>query len=194
MLSVVVGGRLVQNQFVQVSPNKIVFPLSNATEIANVCVFLNSPLPEGSGAVIYIGWPSVNGSYQNWQFLGYISNVQPSGIYKIVPQKNPELTIGPDFGKFHHPQENIMAQIGVELGDLKAIEHQYGRKDPNKVVSDKLEFAKKMATSLFEYIASFQGTNYTFKQEPMVPLSLVEKWYTNFENKLKNNPDFWKQQ
>lgn len=48
MFGVLVSGRLVQTNFQQVSPTKIVFPLDNATDVHHVAVFMTGmqPLPD----------------------------------------------------------------------------------------------------------------------------------------------------
>jgi len=81
MFATLVSGRLVQTQYIQVSPTKILFQLDNATNIHHVAVFLTGaqPLPNGTGAVIYIGYPP----FENWQYLGYITNNKPSALFKL---------------------------------------------------------------------------------------------------------------
>lgn len=81
MLAVLVSGRLVQTNFNQVGPNKIVFYLDNATEIHNISVFMTGtqPFPPGMGGVVYFSWPP----YEHWQYLGWISNDKPSIMLRV---------------------------------------------------------------------------------------------------------------
>jgi protein Hikeshi len=81
MLGVLVSGRLPQTNYHQVSPNKIVFLLDNATDIHNISVFMTGtqPFPQGMGAVVYFSWPP----YEHWSYLGWITNDKPSIMLRV---------------------------------------------------------------------------------------------------------------
>ena len=81
MLGVLVSGRLPQTNYHQVSPNKIVFLLDNATDIHNISVFMTGtqPFPPGMGAVVYFSWPP----YEHWSYLGWITNDKPSIMLRV---------------------------------------------------------------------------------------------------------------
>jgi len=61
-------------------------------------------------------------------------------------------------------------------------------------IGDNLAFAQRMLQSFFDYAASFaqELRDNLGRTERIVPLSVLERWYNNFENKLKSNPDFWR--
>ena len=52
-----------------------------------------------------------------------------------------------------------------------------------------------MLDNFFNYGESFvrdQVDPYTGVNEKIIPAKVFEKWYANFQQKLKNNPTFWK--
>ena len=67
-----------------------------------------------------------------------------------------------------------------------------------------VEFAQKMTESLFNYAASFAVTPQQLQQQQLplspsshsgetyVPFSTLRSWYSNFERRLQQNPNFWK--
>lgn len=58
-----------------------------------------------------------------------------------------------------------------------------------------VNFAQKMLESFMNYILSFTCTQANMLPNPTmtyVPLSTVQCWYTNFERRLTQNPNFWK--
>jgi len=52
-----------------------------------------------------------------------------------------------------------------------------------------------MCESFFNYATSFSKDIYdnTGQKHAIIPANVVEKWYQNFENKIHNNPNFWKE-
>ncbi len=73
-----------------------------------------------------------------------------------------------------------------------------------------VEFSRKMVESLFNYAASFAVTPAQLQQQQQqqqlemmaaarpsedatfVPFSTLRTWYANFERRLRQNPNFWK--
>jgi hypothetical protein len=156
------------------------------------------PLPENMGAVIYMGWPP----FTNWIYLGYLSNKKPSAIFKVQPPKE-ENPVGGGY-MFHQNMQvgqNISAQIGIQLMDLTAIQHQYNvnKEEDASTITTKanefVNFSQKMLLNFFNYASSFATdvmNNVTGKAEKIIPASVLDKWYQNFESKLKRDPYFWK--
>ncbi|XP_015122223.1 protein OPI10 homolog isoform X2 [Diachasma alloeum] len=152
----------------------------------------NHPLP------VYFSWPDPDAP-PNWQFLGYISNLKPSAIFKIMNlRKNHEFENTNDgifgIGKISH-----VAQIGISIEPLNVIESQ-ANAIANAVAdvtrNSSMEFAQKMLTSFLNYISSFSVTQSQMTPNPtenFVPLSSVQGWYEKFERRLQQNPNFWRQ-
>ena len=56
-------------------------------------------------------------------------------------------------------------------------------------------YCKKMLDSFFNFGESFvrdQVDQFTGTTEKIIPAKVFERWYANFQQKLKNNPTFWK--
>jgi len=182
---VLAAGRLVQTNHKQVSANKIVFSLDNAQQIHSLAVFLTGvqPLPQGTGAAIHVSWPP----YSSWDYLGIIANNKPSAIFKVTQQSVDQ----------HIQAQNVILQLGIEIMEISALQHQYntGQESNKLTVNDMSLFSKKMCESFFNYATSFSKDIYdnTGQKHAIIPANVVEKWYQNFENKIHNNPNFWKE-
>lgn len=58
-----------------------------------------------------------------------------------------------------------------------------------------LQFGRKMLENFFNFTSSFAITQSQMLPNPnetFVPLSTLQTWYTNFERRLQQNPNFWK--
>lgn len=56
-------------------------------------------------------------------------------------------------------------------------------------------FAQKMLESFMNFVLSYTVAQSNMVIDPRatyVPLSAVQNWYTNFERRLQQNPNFWK--
>lgn len=59
-----------------------------------------------------------------------------------------------------------------------------------------MEFPEKMLKNFVNYVTSFVVT-IPRPENPnsvveFIPASTIQNWYTNFYNRLKQNPDFWR--
>ena len=135
--------------------------------------------------------------------MGHISNKKPSAIFKISKLKpivdGPNLdssgtVIPANRGFFGMGNNN--AQIGISVEPLVQLEGQtpVASSNPNSQ-STFLEFSRKMCEQLFNYCSSFSVTQSQMVPQPnthFVPISTIQQWYSNFERRLQQNPDFWK--
>merc|ERR1719193_2255811 len=147
------------------------------------------------GGAVYFAWPDPTGSPPNWQLLGYITNQKPSAIFRIGKLKGGEATV-PNSFLGHKPFNHINALVGISVEPLTVIEGQTpaGQTEANNV-STFMEFSQKMLENLFNYASSFAVSPADMRQKPgecYVPLSSLQQWYTNFERRLQQNPNFWK--
>lgn len=58
-----------------------------------------------------------------------------------------------------------------------------------------MNFAQKMLQNFMNYTLSFSTTQPNAMGAPgttYVPMSAIQNWYTNFERRLTQNPNFWK--
>ena len=90
-----------------------------------------------------------------------------------------------------------MAQIGISIEPLQQLAQQTPATNTSaSTVSSSIEFTQKMLQNFFNYASSFGVTQPQMVPNPnevFVPLSVVQRWFSNFENKLKMNPNFWKE-
>ena len=195
MLGIIVSGRLVQTDFQQIGENQFLITVPDADNINHIVVFLTGSVsfPDGTGGAVYFTWPDPTAP-SNWQFLGYISNIKPSAIFKISTlRKNHEFE-NSNLGIFGVAKISHVAQIGISIEPLGAIELQAAT--VTEATSNSfLEFVQKMLTSFLNYVSSFSVTQAQMTPNPsenFVPLSTIQGWYETFERRLQQNPNFWK--
>ncbi|KAG6803077.1 protein OPI10 homolog [Apis laboriosa] len=195
MLGIIVSGRLVQTDFQQIGENQFLITVPDADNINHIVVFLTGtiPFPDGTGGAVYFSWPDPTAP-PNWQFLGYISNAKPSAIFKISNLKKNHEFENSNLGIFGVGKISHVAQIGVSVEPIAAIEQQAAT--VTQATSNSfLEFVQKMLTSFLNYVSSFSVTQAQMTPNPtenFVPLSAIQGWYETFERRLQQNPNFWK--
>ncbi|KAJ8951467.1 hypothetical protein NQ318_000161 [Aromia moschata] len=192
MFGIIVSGRLVQTEFQQISPTQFVTTINDADNINHIVVFLTGavPFPEGTAGQVYFSWPDPNAP-PNWLPLGYISNQKPSAIFKISSLRKLE-EMG-DYSNVMFGQSHIVhnAQIGIAIEPISNIQEV----PVTNTVEANVSFAQKMLESFLNYVLSYTITQGNMVPDPTatyVPLSTVQNWYTNFERRLQQNPNFWK--
>lgn len=84
--------------------------------------------------------------------------------------------------------------LGISVEPLGQLEQQVQPSDvtPSTVASN-VEFVSKMLNNFVNYVTSFVQ-NVPGTTEQIVPLSIVQTWFNNFQRRLSENPNFWKQQ
>ncbi|XP_058058132.1 protein OPI10 homolog [Anopheles bellator] len=196
-LGVIVSGRLVQTDFQQINESHFLINIPDADNVNHVVVFLTgtAPFPEGMAGGVYFSWPDPNAP-PNWQLLGYISNLKPSAIFKISQLKKLDEIAGQNammsnvFGS-NLPISHI-AQIGVSIEPETALIQQT---PATTTSSTYYQFGQKILENFFNFVSSFSVTQTQMApnfNETYVPLSTLQTWYTNFERRLQQNPNFWK--
>jgi hypothetical protein len=60
-------------------------------------------------------------------------------------------------------------------------------------VASNVEFVTKMLNNFVNYVTSFVQ-NVPGTTEQIVPLSAIRTWYNNFQRRITENPNFWKEQ
>jgi hypothetical protein len=81
--------------------------------------------------------------------------------------------------------------------ELNIIQTQFNvpTQEPTPPLNDFVNYTQKMLRSFYNFVSSFAQdimNNATGRFEKIVPLSLLDEWYQNFEAKLKRDPYFWK--
>lgn len=82
--------------------------------------------------------------------------------------------------------------LGISVEPLSTLEQQIQATNitPSTVASN-VEFVSKMLNNFVNYITSFVQ-NVPGTSEQIVPLSIVQTWYNNFQRRINDNPNFWK--
>ena len=97
------------------------------------------------------------------------------------------------FSAFQHqsavPTDGL---LGISVEPLSQLEQQVQPSDvtPTTVASN-VEFVSKMLNNFVNYVTSFVQ-NVPGTSEQIVPLSIVQTWFNNFQRRLSENPNFWK--
>ncbi|KAJ9586005.1 hypothetical protein L9F63_020343 [Diploptera punctata] len=168
MFGAVVSGRLVQS-FEQVGEAQFLTTIHDADNINHIVVFLTGtvPFPQGMGGLVYFSWPDPNAP-PTWQLLGYLAEDKPS---------------------FSHN-----AQIGISVEPILHVQQQSALVT-TQTTSNYMQFCQKMLENFLNYASSFAITQAQMTPNPnetFIPLSVLQSWYSNFERRLQQNPNFWR--
>jgi len=151
----------------------------------------------GTGGSVYFSWPDAH-SPQSWQYLGFISNEKPSAVFRLTRFKQKDLING--INGYHSAYEHstflfnqttisTVAQIGISIEPLSEINQQT---PPSNCLAENFSiFTLKTAENIFNYASSFAKSIPGFGDQ-LVPLSVIQAWYTTYKKKLEINPDFWR--
>ncbi|GAB9475833.1 hypothetical protein Gpo141_00012911 [Globisporangium polare] len=167
----VVAGRPVFTDFTEIGPAHYVVEIGDPTAVTDLTFFLlpNSPVPPGYGAVLYFAVPAL----QNWQLLGTVFGEKPSAIFRTGWPTHPDVVGQPvlQLGVSIESLENVK-NLGIEASGL----------------TERKEFALKIAMDLFNYMTSFStSTNQAYMT---IPTNLLDRWMERFEAKYKRDPNF----
>ncbi|KAJ0009190.1 hypothetical protein NQD34_016605 [Periophthalmus magnuspinnatus] len=197
MFGCIVAGRLVQTDPVPVASDKFVFNLPDFEQVNHVVVFMlgTVPFPAGMGGAVYFSFPDPASGGAVWQLLGFITNDKPSAIFKISGLKPGEGGTHP-FGSMAPAASATVAQVGVSVEPLDQLAQQSPVSSAAvSSVDSFLQFTQKMLDSLYNFAASFAVTQAQMTPNPsesFVPSSCLLRWYENFQRRLAQNPNFWK--
>ncbi|CAG9783390.1 unnamed protein product [Diatraea saccharalis] len=197
VFGLLVSGRLVQTDFMPLSETQFLVTIPEADAINHAAVFLTgvTPLPAGTAGMVYWSWPDPSAP-PNWQLLGHISNAKPSAIFKIGNLK--KLHELPNENKFSSAfgQQQIChnAQIGISIEPEENVQ-LLASSVASETTNSYITFAQKMLENLVNFVASFSVTQEQMTPTPgvlYIPLNTLHTWYQNFERRLQQNPNFWK--
>ncbi|KAI4791087.1 protein Hikeshi [Pseudochaenichthys georgianus] len=199
MFGCLVAGRLVQTDAVQVASDKFVFNLPDYEKVNHVVVFMlgTIPFPAGTGGAVHFSFPDPSGGGAVWQLLGFITNEKPSAIFKISGLKAGKGGENP-FGIMASSSRlsSSVAQVGVSVEALDQLGQQIPVSSAAVSTADSfLHFTQKMLDSLYNFASSFAVTQAQMTPNPsetFIPSSCVLKWYENFQRRMSQNPNFWK--
>lgn len=84
------------------------------------------------------------------------------------------------------------AQIGISFEPEQQILAQV---PATQTPSTYLQFGQKILENFFNFASSFAVTQAQMQPNPLetfVPLSTLQQWFINFQRRLEQNPNFWK--
>jgi len=210
--SVLVSGRLLQRDGIQVDESKLVFNLENLESNNYLVVMMDMPgkaFPEGYGGSIYLSWADQN---LGWQLLGHITNDKPSAIYKISGLKKKKSDSLAPLHAFsgvsnnYNTSHQYHAQIGISMEPLTEIASQNSALNMSKITNASTfeQFTATMCTGLFNYASSFsaplneivqkvqQSGDVNASRAQYIRLSVIEDWFKKFQLKLNRDIYFWR--
>jgi len=199
MFGLIASGRLVSTNWEQISETNCVAELTDADSVNHIVTFLTgqAPFPEGLGGAVYFAWPDLTGAgAPNWHLLGHISNTKPSAIFRINKLKGSGQDVIPNTFLGHKPVNHINALVGISLEPMAVLAGQTPAPETEAInQSTFMQFSEKMLENLFNYASSFAmppGDPRFRPDEMYIPLNSLQQWYTNYQRRLQQNPNFWK--
>ncbi len=154
-----------------ITQNMAIVDVYDPKNISNISLFLQELIPEGYGAALYFSIPP----FSDAQFIGCIANQRPSDVFYTGWSLNSDVNC--------HQQ----IKVCIKLEPLSQIKDAF----ENKIKNDtNIEFAKKIAKNLFNFLDSYNGNKDPNSNLLIVPISTLQNWYDKFEMKYKVDPNF----
>eukprot|EP01066_Platyproteum_vivax_P014838 Platyproteum_vivax@DN6628_c0_g1_i1.p1 len=170
---IVIPGRPVIVQFVADNapqPTQWITEIETPRDVSDMAVFLSAPLglPNVGIAVFWSAAP-----FENFQYLGAISDLKPSSILSTGWSLNPDVVQLPS--------------LRILLA-LKSAEELAALIEVTPPLDLRKDYAKKIALNLFRFIESFSqvGANGLIQ----CPNNILDSWFLRFEEKFKKDPSF----
>lgn len=195
MFGCILAGQSVQTNFEAVSDTDLLLRLDNL-QSSFLTIFMTGekPFPDGLAGAIYISIPAGQGETECWSYLGHVSNQKPSGTFKIDNLKRMAQQNINSFGSNNYagPQIGISVKTINEIenftpGKLSKLTLDYYKTRNSAVSMDASSMVKNMAENLFNFCSSFASGD-----SSSVPISTIEMWFRNTQQKLAQNPNLFK--
>ncbi|GAA5975456.1 hypothetical protein JCM11641_004269 [Rhodosporidiobolus odoratus] len=201
MFALLIPGRLVQ-PVTQVpdSPERFAAHIEQADQLNHVAVFLTgqAPFPDGYGCTIHLEVPG-----KGWQLIGSLTNAKPSAIFRLRNTFIPSSTAFSSTFNASASASSSTATLGILCEPLQSVEAQTAALSQNAAATaanpsnstalvpargagpDPVLLAQMVGKNLYNALAGFvqplpDGSG------SWIDFSLVTKWYSNFERKLKS--------
>lgn len=170
MIGVLIPGITVINGG-PITHNMIVLDVFDPKNINNIGLFLQEMIPEGYGAALYFSIPP----YETLQFIGVVANQRPTDVFYTGWSLNSDVNC----------LQSVKICVKMEL--LSTIKDAFEYKIKNDC---NLEFAKRIAKNLFNYLDSYNGNKDPNNNLLIVPLTSLQNWFDKFSMKYKIDPNF----
>jgi len=166
-----VAGRPVM-MFHQASATQCLTVLESPQQVKELSFFLmpGMSLPAGAGAALYFS----QAPYTEWELVGAIGNCRQSGTWRA-----------PWTGRLQDHSNNPI-QLGASIESLDTLSNM---DIASTGVEDRLEYAKKIAVNLFNYMTSFSSS-----AQPgviLVPTTAFDDWMEKFKRKFAIDQNFF---
>lgn len=186
------------SKFTQVGEREFLCEIENASSVNHMVVFMTGmhPFPDGIGGSVYVRWPSPEAQDTGWNYLGFISNMKPSVIFKIAQLYLSEARHTGVFSGGMSVSAIGSAQVGLMVEPLAAIEGKEAADGTQANQQSTLgEFAEVMMRNLVNHVESYairlarpDGQGFG----DYIPISALQEWYNNFRRRFEQNPYFWR--
>ena len=122
-----------------------------------------------------------------------LDHIQFINLYQVKPEERVQNPFSMDAST---AIDQAGAQIGISVEPLDQLAQQTpaSQSTPSSLNS-LVEYTQKMLGNFFNYASSFAITQAQMTPNPsesFVPLSVVQRWYENYQRKMANDPNFWK--
>jgi hypothetical protein len=211
----------VDTNFQQVEPNKFLITIPDAESVNHLVIFLTGMLPADMAGCIFFSLPDPNAS-PTWHYLGYLTNMKPSAIFRLSNLTQSKLHNGNNNG--NNNNNNVTSSNGFNFGyvqnytllvgqigiSIEPFTNELAQMVPaiDTTASNAnlfTEFINKTVGNLYNYCLSFSKTAEElaitanpFQQQQAsnnnqyVPLKCIQTWYENYTRRLSNDQNFWK--
>ncbi|CEM10702.1 unnamed protein product [Vitrella brassicaformis CCMP3155] len=169
MFGLVVPKRPLHTSFVQEGETRWTTDIPSPHSIAEFVIFLMRALPSDSlGVGVYWSFPP----FSSWEFIGVLTNSQPSELFDTGWALNPEVRGVP------------VVRLGLSVEEAGPLLEKLQTKPP---LDTKREFAQKVALNLYRFIESF---NQGMSDVIQCPQDVLDRWYRRFESRAAVDPLF----
>jgi hypothetical protein len=142
----------------------------SVADVRDVCLFIpdGSLLDASQALALY-----VQAGNSAWEYRGCVSNGAPSEVFPLQWPTAPDGTLPAN------------AAIGVGVEPVAELANKESAK-----LGSKETFAKRVAMDLFRYMESFQAATAVSADHMVVPMNVLDRWFTKFQDKFRRDPDF----
>jgi ribulose-phosphate 3-epimerase len=139
-------------------------------DVRDVCLFIpdGNLLDDSQALALY-----VQAGNSEWEYRGCVSNGSPSEVFPLQWPTAPDgsLFLNATIGVSVEPVADLAAKESLKLGSKET-------------------FAKRVAMDLFRYMESFQAATAISADHMVVPMNVLDRWFTKFQEKFRRDPDF----
>jgi protein Hikeshi len=172
-------------------PGDIPFPLASIKELV---FFLNptstiGSIPNDHGILIYWQIASATNpeiASTGYELLGFVTHDSPSAVFHTGWGEHEQISA---LALPNSPPVIVTIGLSIEstLGNTS-----FAVAANNPITERRLYVAKQIASDLFRFMQSFDGSSSNNNNGQMiVPTNIFDRWYTRFENRFRRDPNFF---